>query len=88
MGITYNKNLKFNVLVPSYRLKEMLAEVVSETVCKELGPILDIHANRISQSESSFRTDKKVRFLLLFFFSRATDQQYRLQFNVYLASAD
>ena len=41
-----------------------LPKAVSDAVCKEMGPILEVHANRISQQELSYRTDKKVRIYL------------------------
>ena len=50
-------------------MKVALAEAVSDAVCKEMGPILEAHANRISQQELSYRTDKKVRITYVILFS-------------------
>ncbi len=42
------------------RMNEALAESVSDAVRKEVGPILEMQATRISQQELSYRADKKV----------------------------
>ena len=63
------------------RLKETLVEAVSDAVCKEMGPVLDMHATRISQQELLYRTDKKASFkmerenrsLFLFIVGRSTE---------------